>query len=212
MIKVQNLLKKYDKTPILTDFNLTLDLGESLAITGESGCGKSTLLNILGGLDSFDDGEVIVCKHNLGKLNADKLGDFRAKNLGFIYQFHHLLLDFTALENVALPLLINNIDTKQAHKSAFLILAKVGLIGKENNFPAQLSGGERQRVAIARALINKPKLILADEPTGNLDAKNAKKCMDLLLQLQQENNASLIIVTHDENIAKKTDNAINLMG
>jgi lipoprotein-releasing system ATP-binding protein len=210
MLNIKNLSKNYDKTTVLKDFNLEINQGESISIVGNSGSGKSTLLNILGGIDKISSGEIIFDGLNLNNLNEKQLTEFRAKNLGFVYQFHHLLQDFTALENVCMPLFIQKIDKKTAEKKAKKILEKVGLKDKFNNFPNELSGGQRQRVAIARALVSNPKLVLADEPTGNLDSENADKVMDLLLELQKENNSSLVIVTHDKNLSQKTDRVVKI--
>jgi lipoprotein-releasing system ATP-binding protein len=210
MLNIKNLSKNYDKTTVLKDFNLEINQGESISIVGNSGSGKSTLLNILGGIDKISSGEIIFDGLNLNNLNEKQLTEFRAKNLGFVYQFHHLLQDFTALENVCMPLFIQKIDKKTAEKKAKNILKKVGLKDKFNNFPNELSGGQRQRVAIARALVSNPKLVLADEPTGNLDSENAQKVMDLLLELQKENNSSLVIVTHDKNLSQKTDRVVKI--
>jgi lipoprotein-releasing system ATP-binding protein len=210
MLNIKNLSKNYDKTTVLKDFNLEINQGESISIVGNSGSGKSTLLNILGGIDKISSGEIIFNGLNLNNLNEKQLTEFRAKNLGFVYQFHHLLQDFTALENVCMSLFIQKIDKKTAEKKAKNILEKVGLKDKFNNFPNELSGGQRQRVAIARALVSNPKLVLADEPTGNLDSENAQKVMDLLLELQKENNSSLVIVTHDKNLSQKTDRVVKI--
>lgn len=210
MLKITNLEKNYTNTKVFQGFNLEVNQGETIAIMGQSGSGKSTLLNIIAGIDTKNGGEMIFEGENITQFKETQWSDFRAKNLGFVYQFHHLLQDFTALENVCMPLFIANIRKTQAIQLATIMLEKVGLKDKLHHHPNQLSGGQRQRVAIARALVNSPKLILADEPTGNLDKDNAIKIMDLLLELQQENNCSLIIATHDENLAKKTDKIITI--
>ena len=178
-------------------------LGESIAILGQSGCGKSTLLNLLGGMSQPSEGKVCLNSTNLGKLSKDKITKLRAQHLGFVYQFHHLLKDFSALGNVAMPLLIRGDNKQVALTSAEELLSKVGLQNRLNHRPAELSGGERQRVAIARALITQPSCLLADEPTGNLDAKNAADVLELMIELNQAQNSALVIVTHDENIAQK---------
>ena len=179
--------------------------GEILAITGASGSGKSTLLHLLGGLDKADSGEVLLINKNLQTLNDTDLSLWRNQNLGFIYQFHHLLPELSAEENVAMPLLIRRIQKSEALKKSREILAAVGLAKRLKHRPSELSGGERQRAAIARAMVNEPKCILADEPTGNLDSKTANIIFDLLLQQTQQRKMSLIIVTHDERLATKTD-------
>ena len=191
------------KTPVLEALNLNIVLGESIAILGQSGCGKSTLLNLLGGMSQPSEGKVRLNSTNLGKLSKDKITKLRAQHLGFVYQFHHLLKDFSALGNVAMPLLIRGDNKQVALTSAEELLSKVGLQNRLNHRPAELSGGERQRVAIARALITQPSCLLADEPTGNLDAKNAADVLELMIELNQAQNSALVIVTHDENIAQK---------
>lgn len=211
IIQCNNVNKSYAFTPILTGFNLDLKVGESLAIVGKSGCGKSTLLNILAGIDRVDSGELSVCSQDLIGLDEKKLSKFRLNNIGFIYQLHHLLVDFNAIENIMMPLLIKGFSKQEAHKKASDILQDIGLINRKEHFINQLSGGERQRVAIARAIVGKPKLVLADEPTGNLDAVNANKSIDLLLDLKDKYNSSLLIVTHDEGIAKRVGNTLSLV-
>jgi lipoprotein-releasing system ATP-binding protein len=188
---------------VLEALNLSIASGESIAILGQSGCGKSTLLNLLGGMSQPSEGKVRLNSTNLGKLSEDKITELRAKHLGFVYQFHHLLKDFSALDNVAMPLLIRGDNKQVALTSAEELLSKVGLQNRLNHRPAELSGGERQRVAIARALITQPSCLLADEPTGNLDAKNAADVLELMIELNQAQNSALIMVTHDENIAQK---------
>ncbi|MEO1891063.1 MAG: ABC transporter ATP-binding protein [Candidatus Thioglobus sp.] len=191
------------KTPVLEALNLSISSGESIAILGQSGCGKSTLLNLLGGMSQPSKGEVHLNGVNLGQLNEDKITELRAQHLGFVYQFHHLLKDFSALDNVAMPLLIRGDDKQTALTSAKELLSEVGLKGRLDHRPAELSGGERQRVAIARALITQPSCLLADEPTGNLDAKNAADVLGLMIELNQAQNSALVIVTHDKKIAQK---------
>ncbi|SMN01311.1 Lipoprotein releasing system ATP-binding protein LolD [uncultured Candidatus Thioglobus sp.] len=198
------------KTPVLDELNLTVHQAESLAILGQSGCGKSTLLNLLGGMTQPSAGKVIIDNTDLSSLNETKLTELRAQYLGFVYQFHHLLKDFSALDNVAMPLLIRGDDTQTAQKKAQEMLDNIGLQNRLNHRPAELSGGQRQRVAIARALITQPKCLLADEPTGNLDAKNAKAIFAMMLELNQQHNTALILVTHDTNIAKKMDRSLTL--
>ena len=188
---------------ILQQLNLQVEKGESVAILGQSGCGKSTLLNLLGGMTRPDHGSVSINGVDLQTLSEEALTQHRAQHLGFIYQFHHLLKDFSALENVALPLQIQGIGQTQAHTQALALLQNMGLGHRAQHLPSELSGGERQRVAIARALIAKPSCLLADEPTGNLDADNAKSVIDLLLEMNQLQQSALVMVTHDQSLAQR---------
>mgnify|MGYP006420257301 FL=1 len=198
------------ETSVLDNLNFEIKPGEKLAIIGQSGCGKSTLLNLIAGLDKPSEGDVFINNSNIAKLNEKERTMLRSNNLGFVYQFHHLLNDFSALYNVALPLLINNIDKRKAIKLAEDILMKVGLKNRLQHKPSQLSGGERQRVAIARAMISEPACLLADEPTGNLDADNANDILDLIIELNNKKSTSLLIVTHDLTIANKMDRKLKL--
>ncbi len=195
---------------ILTGLNLSINVGESIAILGQSGCGKSTLLNLLGGMDSPSSGKISINNIDISTLNENQVTELRARHLGFIYQFHHLLKDFNALKNVMMPLLIRGINSNTASKQASTLLSSVGLEHRTRHLPGELSGGERQRVAIARALINQPSCLLADEPTGNLDAKNAAEALDLIITLNQKQNCALIIVTHDEKIAARMQKTLLL--
>ena len=198
------------ETSVLDNLNFEIKPGEKLAIIGQSGCGKSTLLNLIAGLDKPSEGDVFINNSNIAKLNEKERTELRSINLGFVYQFHHLLNDFSALYNVALPLLINNIDKRKAIKLAEDILMKVDLKNRLQHKPSQLSGGERQRVAIARAMISEPACLLADEPTGNLDADNADDILDLIIELNNKKSTSLLIVTHDLTIANKMDRKLKL--
>ena len=198
------------ETSVLDNLNFEIKPGEKLAIIGQSGCGKSTLLNLIAGLDKPSEGDVFINNSNIAKLNEKERTMLRSNNLGFVYQFHHLLNDFSALYNVALPLLINNIDKRKAIKLAEDILMKVDLKNRLQHKPSQLSGGERQRVAIARAMISEPACLLADEPTGNLDADNADDILDLIIELNSKKSTSLLIVTHDLTIANKMDRKLKL--
>ncbi|MEY3220874.1 MAG: hypothetical protein RIT27_2231 [Pseudomonadota bacterium] len=190
---------------VLSDINLSISMGERIAIVGSSGSGKSTLLHLLGGLEKPTQGEVWVMEKNLSNLNEAEKGTWRNKTLGFIYQFHHLLPEFTALENVAMPLLIRNTNPADAKIQAFEILEKVGLSKRVDHKPGEMSGGERQRAAIARALVTKPRCVLADEPTGNLDRHTADQVYETMLELNAAIETSLVVVTHDETLAQRMD-------
>ena len=212
ILKVKDLTRTYveDKvsTAVLKGINLEIEAGKITAVTGKSGSGKSTLLHILGTLDKPTSGEIIFKGKDLTKLSNDAKASFRNKNLGFIYQFHYLLGDFTALENVMLPNLIGGLSEKEAKKKALEILDRVGLKDRVDFHPGELSGGQRQRVAIARALCHNPDLVLADEPTGNLDAANAASVFELFSSLVKEKKTTVIMVTHDEALASLCDRKV----
>ena len=199
-----------NQTSVLSNLNFEVELGDSIAILGQSGCGKSTLLNLIAGLDSPSEGDVLINNTNIAKLNEKDRTELRSNNFGFVYQFHHLLNDFSSIYNVALPLLIRGDNKESAILNSKKILTKVGLENRLNHNPSELSGGERQRVAIARAMVTEPACILADEPTGNLDAKNAKDVLELILELNENNTTSLVIVTHDLSIANKMNRKLTL--
>jgi lipoprotein-releasing system ATP-binding protein len=190
---------------VLKGINFSLQAGETAAIIGTSGSGKSTLLNLLGGLDKPTSGKVLINNENLFGINEKARCTIRNQHLGFIYQFHHLLPEFTALENVAMPQLIDGIDKDTAREKSVKLLTEVGLGQRMHHKPGELSGGERQRAAIARAMINSPDCILADEPTGNLDRRNAENALELIMQLNQSYRTALIMVTHDMHIAERLD-------
>lgn len=215
IIKCENISKRFKEgkldVEVLKGVNFSVNAGERLAIVGSSGSGKSTLLHILGGLDLPSEGEVNILGNNVAKLSDADRGILRNRSIGFIYQFHHLLPEFTALENVAMPLLIRGVDVKTARKNAESILARVGLEKRASHKPGQLSGGERQRAAIARALVTRPKIIMADEPTGNLDQKTAFKIFELMQELNVELKTAFIIVTHDLLLAKRMDKTYQLV-
>lgn len=207
VISCENLSKVYqdgnNQVEVLKGVDLALQQGEMLAIVGSSGSGKSTLLHILGTLDTATAGIAKIKNQEVAKLSRTEQAAFRNQNLGFIYQFHHLLMEFSAVENVAMPLLIKGLTAKEAKVQALDMLEKVGLAHRSEHKPSALSGGERQRVAIARALVTKPALVLADEPTGNLDKQNAIKIYDLINELNQSLNTSFVVVTHDLELADK---------
>ena len=198
------------KTSVLKNLDFRVKTEERIAIIGQSGCGKSTLLNLLAGLDMPSQGEVLIDNINIASMKERQRTELRAKNLGFVYQFHHLLKDFSAIYNTALPLLINDFDKNEALTKAENILKKVGLESRTNHKPSELSGGERQRVAIARAMITEPACLLADEPTGNLDERNAKDILDLIIELNSNQHTALLIVTHDLSIADKMSRQLEL--
>ena len=212
ILEIKDLEKTYvsdsEKLTILKDLNLAVEEGSKIVIVGESGSGKSTLLNIIGGIDKITAGSVLAGpdgKYNLSKLDETEIAEYRSSFLGFIFQFHYLLKDFTALENVYMPAYIAGVSKKEAEEKAARLLQDVGVYERKDHLPSQLSGGERQRVAVARSLINEPSLILADEPTGNLDPANAVMIGDLLFSMVEKYKKTLLLVTHDMKLAEKGD-------
>ena len=215
ILTIKNLEKVYvtdsEKLTVLKDLNLNVEEGAKIAVVGESGSGKSTLLNIIGGIDKASSGTVKAGDWEVTSLSEAKMSDYRSHFLGLIFQFHYLLKDFTALENVYMPALIAGMSKKEAMERAAGLLDDVGVADRAGHLPSQLSGGERQRVAAARALINDPTLILADEPTGNLDPANAQKIGDLLFSMADKYKKTLILVTHDMNLAAKGDRQLRIV-
>nr|WP_303803554.1 lipoprotein-releasing ABC transporter ATP-binding protein LolD [Snodgrassella alvi] len=214
IIECQNISKTYIdgklQVPVLDNLNFKVAHGQSVSIVGASGSGKSTLLHILGGLDKPTGGSIRLMGKDLSTLSQNSIGKLRNQYLGFVYQFHHLLPDFTALENVMMPLLIGHKSKSEAEQQALIMLEKVGLQQRVMHRPGELSGGERQRAAIARALVTHPACLLADEPTGNLDRRNAQNVLDMMLDLQSEMNASLVVVTHDDELASRFDEVLTV--
>ena len=209
IISIKDLRKTYrtesESLTILNDLSIDIEKGKKIVIAGESGSGKSTFLNIVGALDNASAGSIIVGPYNVGQMDEEDAAEYRNRFLGLIFQFHYLLKDFTALENVYLPAFMAGVNKKEAEEKALKLLDDVGLSSRVNHLPSELSGGERQRVAVARALINDPEVILADEPTGNLDPANAVMIGDLLFSMADKYQKTLLLVTHDMNLASKGD-------
>lgn len=214
IIDCEQITKSYDdgdlQVSVLENLNFRVEHGQSVSIVGASGSGKSTLLHLLGGLDKPTSGTVRLMGEDLSQLSQKAIGKLRNRYLGFVYQFHHLLPDFTALENVMMPLLIARKSRAEAEEKALAMLGKVGLKQRVLHRPGELSGGERQRAAIARSLVTHPACLLADEPTGNLDRRNAQNVLDMLLELQSELGASLVVVTHDDELATRFDHVMTM--
>ena len=214
IIEAKEISKAFEQNnsalKVLDKFSLKVEKGESLGLVGASGSGKSTLLHILCGLEQPDTGIVIFKKQNITDLNSDQRSIFRNKEVGFVYQFQHLVSELSTLENIALPALLSGKASDQAYLKSKELLDQIGLKTKENNSPNELSGGERQRVAIARSMSNNPSCLIMDEPTGNLDSKNVKNFMDMLTDMISENGTTLIIATHDQNVSSRLDRLLSL--
>jgi len=214
ILEINELEKIYnagsEELVILDKLSMTLNEGSSTVITGESGSGKSTLLNLIGGLDSINKGELLSCGFPIHRMNEKQLTEYRRKSIGLVFQSHYLLKDFTALENISIPARIAGTSKKDAAEKARELIEKVGLADRADHYPSQLSGGERQRIALARSLVNDPQLILADEPTGNLDEKNSRVVEDILFSLVEDYNKTLLLVTHNLILADRVDHSYHL--
>lgn len=210
MLTGKNIYKRYGSLEVLRGVNLEIGKGEVVAIVGPSGCGKSTLLHILGSLDKADMGEIVINNTALNILSGNKLASFRNKHIGFVFQFHHLLPEFTALENVCIPGWLAGRGKNEVRAKAEELLKMLGLFDRNENKPNQLSGGEQQRVAVARALINNPDIVFADEPTGNLDSANAEELHRLFFDLRKQFNQTFLIVTHNEELSQLSDRVLHM--
>lgn len=210
MLTGKNIYKRYGSLEVLRGVNLEINKGEVVAIVGPSGCGKSTLLHILGSLDKADMGEIVINNTGLSLLSGNKLAAFRNRHIGFVFQFHHLLPEFTALENVCIPGWLAGRNRNEVREKAEGLLKILGLIDRNENKPNQLSGGEQQRVAVARALINNPDIVFADEPTGNLDSANAQELHQLFFGLRKQFNQTFLIVTHNEELSQLSDRVLHM--
>ena len=211
MIEIQGITKSFGELQVLKGIDLTIYKGEVVSVVGPSGAGKTTLLQIMGTLDKADSGSVVINGIEVGRLKEKELAAFRNKQIGFVFQFHQLLPEFTALENVMIPALIGGMSSDKAMKKAKETLAFLGLAERASHKPAELSGGEKQRVAVARALINDPAVIFADEPSGSLDSKNKEELHQLFFDLREKLGQTFVIVTHDEGLAQLTDRTIHMM-
>ncbi len=210
MIEAKGIYKSFGNVNVIKGIDIHIDKGEIVTIVGASGAGKSTLLQIIGTLEKADKGEVIINSQNVSKMNQKTLAAFRNKNIGFVFQFHHLLPEFTALENICIPAFIAGVSKSNALNKAAQLLEYLNLTERANHKPSMLSGGEQQRVAVARALINDPAVILADEPSGNLDSQNAKELHELFFKLREQTGQTFVIVTHNPDLAKMADRTLTI--
>lgn len=211
MIQLEGITKSFGELQVLKGIDLTINKGEVVSIVGPSGAGKTTLLQIMGTLDRADCGSLIINGTDISRLKEKELSAFRNKEIGFVFQFHQLLPEFTALENITIPALIKGLNAGEARKKALEMLSFLGLSERASHKPAELSGGEKQRVAVARALINNPSVILADEPSGSLDSKNKEELHNLFFELRDKLGQTFVIVTHDETLASQTDRTIHMV-
>ena len=210
MIKIENIHKSYGNVEVLKGIDLSVEKGEIISIVGASGAGKTTLLQIIGTLEKPDKGSIIIKNTNINALSEKKLSEFRNSNIGFVFQFHHLLPEFTALENILMPAMIKQTPRKEMEERARLLMDFLKISHRAGHKPSELSGGEQQRVAVARALINTPAVVLADEPSGNLDSVNARELHNLFFELRRQYNQTFIIVTHNEEFAEMADRKITM--
>lgn len=211
MIEIEGITKSFGQLQVLKGIDLNIDKGEVVSIVGPSGAGKTTLLQIIGTLDRADSGKVIINGTDVSRMKEKELSAFRNKEIGFVFQFHQLLPEFTALENVTIPALIKDVSAAEAKKKSMEMLDFLGLSARASHKPAELSGGEKQRVAVARALINNPSVVLADEPSGSLDTKNKEELHNLFFELRDKLGQTFVIVTHDEGLASQTDRTIHML-
>ena len=210
ILEGKQLFKSYGDLRVFKGIDIGIDKGEIVSIVGASGAGKSTLLHILGTLDNSDQGEIYIKGQNVTKLNSKQLARFRNVNIGFVFQFHNLLPEFSALENICIPGFISKQDTKEVEAKALGLMELLGIIDRKNNKPSELSGGEQQRASVARALINSPEIVFADEPSGNLDSKNANELHELFFKLRKELDQTFVIVTHNEHLAQMADRILEI--